>query len=119
MQMSAFPLFIVVFFILIGEKKEALRGKILISFRMRCITAFKKKQELWCDGTQMGSEVSPSMSSYSLHMEGRSLGEMRYHCVAGASDRNLNKVLIFRFWSHDSGDLDTDEKPLRIHPRLD
>lgn len=64
----------------------------------------------------MSSEVSASMSSCSLHVEGGSLGEMRNHRVAGASDRNLTKYLSVSAWSHDSGDLHTDGKPLRNLP---
>ena len=107
--MSAFHLFIEVLFIFIGEK-ETLRGKILICFRMRCITPSKVKGGIllwWNTG------VSASLCSCFLHVEGRSLGEMWYHYVTGASDRDFNEVMSTYFWSHDDEGFDTDSKTLR------
>lgn len=61
----------------------------------------------------MSSGVSASLSSRCLHVVGSSLGEMRYHYVAGTSGWDFNKVMSTNFWSHDDGSLDTDGKALR------
>lgn len=106
--MSTFELFVEVLFIFIGQK-ETHGGQFCSTWD--CDASFPPmEQEEICNVAQMSSGVSASLSSCCLYVEGRSLGEMKYHYVAGASNRDFSKVININFWFHDGYDM--DEKTL-------